>query len=66
MQKFVLRIEYGTGKLNIMTNEPDLVKAIQKFQEEYKKALPDTKMYGLPPITKAELLPLAYYKENEE
>jgi len=63
-KKFVLRVEYGTGKLNMLTDKPDLIEAVQDFMEEYKKALPDAKMYGLPTITKAELLPLAYCGED--
>ena len=63
MKRFVLRVEYGTGKINMLTNEPDLIKALQEFTKEYTSALPDTKMYGIPSINKAELLPLAYYKE---
>ena len=64
MKKFVLRVTYGTGTLNMLTDSVDLVDALIEFQEEYKKSLPDTKMYGLPTIIKGELLPLAYYKEN--
>lgn len=63
-RKYVLKVEYGTGKLNIVTEQPDLILALQEFAKEYQKALPDTKMYGLPMISKAELLPLAYYKEE--
>ena len=63
-RKYVLAVEYGTGKMNVVTMQPDLILALQEFAEEYKKALPDTKMYGLPNILKAELLPLAYFKEK--
>lgn len=48
----------------MLTDKPDLIDALKEFHEEYKKSLPDTKMYGLPTIIKGELLPLAYYKEN--
>jgi hypothetical protein len=65
MKKFVLRVEYGTGKANMLTSNPDLIGALNEFIKEYQKALPDTKMYGLPPITKAELLPLMYVKEED-
>ena len=64
--KYVLTVEYGTGKMSIITKQPDLILALQEFAKEYKRALPDTKMYGLPTILKAELLPLAYFKEEEE
>ena len=66
MKKFVLRVTYGTGTLNMLTDKPDLIDALKEFHEEYKKSLPDTKMYGLPTIIKGELLPLAYYKEEAE
>ena len=66
LRKYVLIVEYGTGKINILTEQPDLILALQEFAEEYRKALPDTKMYGLPIITRAELLPLAYFKEKGE
>ena len=62
-RKFVLTVEYGTGKMNILTEQPDLILALQEFAEEYKKSLPDTKMYGLPTIIRAELLPIAYFRE---
>ena len=65
LRKYVLIVEYGTGRMNILTEQPDLVLALQEFAEEYQRALPDTKMYGLPNISKAELLPLAYFKEKE-
>lgn len=63
-RKYVLSVEYGTGKMNVLTEQPDLILALQEFAEEYKKSLPDTKMYGLPTIIKAELLSLAYFKED--
>lgn len=64
-RKFVLRVKYGTGEANMLTDKPDLLNAINEFLKEYEKALPDTKMYGLPIITKAELLPLMYKKEED-
>ena len=64
MKKFVLRVTYGTGTLNMLTDKPDLIAALEEFREKYKKSLPDTKMYALPDIIAGELLPLAYYKEN--
>ena len=66
MKKFVLRIEYGTGEISLLTYKPDLLEALQEFVEEYKEALPDTKMEGLPTIKKAELIPLAYRKEEDK
>ena len=65
-KRFVLRVTYGTGTLNVLTDKLDLIPALQEFVEVYRKSLPDTKMYGLPTILKAELLPLAYFKEVEK
>ena len=65
MYKFVLSIKYGTGKAYWPTNEPDLIRAIQEFQKEYSKGIPDTKMYGIPEILSAELYPLMYRKEPQ-
>jgi hypothetical protein len=63
MRKFVLRVEYGTGGVNMLTTKPDLVEALNEFLEEYRKALPDSKIDGMPTITKVELLPLMYHRE---
>lgn len=64
MKKFVLCVEYGTGKASMLTESPDLLQALQEFVKEHKKAFPDTKMYGMPFIQKAELYPLIYRKEG--
>ena len=56
--RFVLKIKYGTGEACMPTNQPDIVEAIKEFKKEYGKGIPDTKMYGLPDIISAELLPL--------
>jgi hypothetical protein len=64
MKKFVLCVEYGTGKASMLTESPDLLQALQEFVEEHKKVFPDTKMYGMPFIQKAELYPLMYRKEE--
>ena len=65
MKKFVLCVEYGTGKASMLTESPDLLEALQEFVEEHKKVFPDTKMYGIPFIQKAELYPLIYRKDIE-
>ena len=65
MKKFVLCVEYGTGKASMLTESPDLLEALQEFVEEHKKVFPDTKMYGMPFIQKAELYPLMYKKDIE-
>lgn len=59
-KKFILRIKYGTGEAYMETSTPDLIEAIQEFQNKYKEALPDTKMYGLPPIISASIHPLIW------
>ena len=63
-KKFVLRVEYGTGGVNMLTEHPDIMLALQEFIDAYKKALPDSKIDGMPTITKVELLPLMYYREK--
>lgn len=66
--KFALVIKYGTGKAVMLTDTPDIKKAIENFETEYKRGMPDTKDYGMPTITKAELLPVMYdsiYKDKD-
>ena len=60
MRKFVLRVRYGTGTAAMITDTPSLVEALDRFLVEYKKTLPDTKMYGMPEIIKAEIIPCMY------
>lgn len=64
MKKFVLCVEYGTGKASMLTESPDLLIALKEFVEQHKSAFPESKMYGMPFIQKAELYPLLYSKEN--
>lgn len=67
MKKFILLVKYGTGKAAMLTETPDLVKAIMEFKHEYMKGIPDTKEYGMPEILKAELVPVMYssiYKDE--
>ena len=65
-KKFILNVEYGTGKVAMITSTPDIIEALKEFLGEYSKSLPDTKMYGLPNIIRAEILPLVYNKNEEE
>lgn len=65
MKKFVLCVEYGTGKASMITEEPDLLSALDEFVREYRKVLPDTKMCGMPFIQKAEIYPLMYHKDSK-
>ena len=64
MKKFVLCVEYGTGKASMLTESPDLLQALEEFVEEHKSAFPESKMYGIPFIQKAEIYPLMYRKED--
>ena len=68
MKKFVLLVKYGCGKAAMLTETPDLLKAILEFKQQYMKGMPDTKMYGMPEIIKAEIIPVMYnsiYEEKE-
>ena len=60
LNKFVVKITYGTGTAYFITDTPDIEKAIQQFKQEYSKAIPDTKCYGLPEIVSAEIHVLMY------
>lgn len=64
-KKFILCVEYGTGKAGMITSSPDLVEALKEFTEANNKALSDSKIWGIPNIKKAELIPLLYNKEFE-
>lgn len=66
MRKFVLCVEYGTGKASMITESPDLLQALKEFVDEHKKVFPDTKMYGMPFIQKAEIYPLMYSINSSE
>lgn len=59
-KRYVLIVEYGTGKIAMLTSTNDITEALKEFLIEYSEALPDTKMYGLPTIIKAEIVPLKY------
>lgn len=61
-KKYVLCVEYATGKASMIVSTPDLFEALQVFVKDYAKALPDTKMYGMPAIQKVEIYPLLYQK----
>lgn len=65
-KKFVLCMEYGTGKAAMIVDTPDITEALQQFLDSYKKSLPDSKDIGLPTILKAEILPLIYSEVNND
>ena len=62
-KKFILCVEYGTGKAGMVVDTPDLTEALQKFIKNCKQSIPDSKDIGLPNILKAEILPLVYESE---
>lgn len=67
-RKFVLLVEYGTGKAAMVTRTPELINAIMEFRHRYLKRFPETKEYGMPEIIKAELIPVMYdcvYEEGD-
>lgn len=60
MKKFVLVVTYGTGRVAKLVDSPDISIALDEFKKEMSKGMPDTKDFGLPPITSAEVLPVLY------
>lgn len=66
MRKYVLRVKYGTGKAAMLVDTPDLCDAINIFKKKMSKSIPNTKDYGLPEITQAEIFPLMYESIYEE
>lgn len=60
MKKFILIVTYGTGKVTMLTKTPDLVKAIEEFNEINIKTYGVDKASMLPDILKAEILPVMY------
>lgn len=63
-KRFILCVEYGTGKVGMIVDTPDLSEAIQEFIKRCRRSIPETKDMGLPSILRAEILPLLY--DNEE
>ena len=66
IKKFVLCVEYGTGKVALVVDTPDISEALAEFLDKCRKSLPDSKDIGLPNILKAEILPLLYESKNDE
>lgn len=68
MKKFVLIVEYGTGRAAMLVDTPDINVALKRFADERMKGMPQTKDFGLPLIKSAEILPVLYdsvYKDKE-
>lgn len=59
-KKFVLKIKYGTGTAYLIVDTPDLCEAVKIFKQEYNKAIPDMKCYGIPDIISAEIHPVMF------
>lgn len=68
MRKFVLVVDYGTGRAGMLTDTPDMTLALKQFQEQKMREIPESKCFGMPLIRSAELLPLLYESiyENKE
>ena len=69
MRKFVLLVKYGCGEAAMLTDNPDLVNGIMEFKHHYMKGMPDTKEFGMPEITRAQIMPIMYdsiYEGNDE
>lgn len=64
--KYILKVKYGTGKAAMVVDTPDLIEAVTKFKQELGKSIPDTKDFGLPDITKAEIMPILYESKFKE
>lgn len=60
MRKFVLVVDYGTGKACMLVDTPDMTVALRQFQEQKMREIPESKCFGIPLIKSAELLPLLY------
>lgn len=66
MRKFILIVTYGTGKVAMLVDTPDMVSAIKQFEDKMSAGLPNTKDCGMPQIISAEILPVLHestYKE---
>jgi hypothetical protein len=59
-KKFVLIVKYGTGKVTMLTDTPDLIKAIQEFNAKMVEYFGQDKGNMMPYITKAEIVPVLY------
>ena len=63
-KKFVLCVKYGTGRVGMIVNTPDLTEALQEFIKKCRETIPETKDMGMPSILKAEILPILYESEG--
>ena len=68
-KKFVVAADYGIGEMAMLTDTPELSKALVEFYELRKSLIPDTKDYGVPPVVSAKIIPCLYesiYEHKEE
>lgn len=67
---FGLVVEYGTGRVVMETDTPDIFIALNKFHEQLKKSLPygEYKDFALPTVISCEIMPIKYnsYKEGKK
>lgn len=60
MKKFTLIVSYESGRVSMLTDTPDLVTALQQFNNKLRVVYGDDKGSMLPNVIKAEILPLVY------
>lgn len=59
MKKFVLVVEYTTGKVSMLTHTSDMIEAITEFKMKLAEHF-GTDYVTFPDITRVELLPILY------
>lgn len=66
MKRFVLIVEYGTGEVAMLTDTPELSKALEEFESRRVIGAPDSKDFWVPPVIKAKILPLWHKSVYED
>jgi hypothetical protein len=67
MRKFVLVVEYATGKVSMLTHASDIIEAIAEFKMKLAEHF-GTDYVTFPDIARVELLPIMYeskYANND-
>lgn len=62
LKKFALIIEYGTGEAVMLTDNPDLQKALNELDDRLRAIYGDNKDSMQPHIISAKILPVLYEK----
>ena len=57
---FILIVSYGTGEIAMLTKEPDLLKAIEEFEDKMRKDFKQDKGSLIPYIISAKILPVVH------